>query len=85
MEKSKNDVPGHAFPSMFSWRMKMSCGERHVMSERAQAESDKLFWVEIVGAVDAEDSYKLDIFPLPLPLSSKHVLDRGVCTEKNKA
>ena len=31
MEKSRNDVPGHAFPSMFSWRMKMSCGERHVM------------------------------------------------------
>ena len=44
MEKSRNDVPGHAFTSMFSWRMKMSCGERHVMSERAQVESDKLFW-----------------------------------------
>jgi hypothetical protein len=67
MEKSRNDVPGHAFPSMFSWRMKMSCGERHVMSERTQAESDKLFWVEMAGVVDAEDSYNLDIFPLPLP------------------
>jgi len=46
--------------------MKMSCGERHVMSERAQVESDKLFWGEIAVAVDAEDSYRLDIFPLPL-------------------
>lgn len=54
------------------------------MSEGAQVESDKLFWGEIGGAVDAEDSYKLDIFSLPLPLLSKHVLDRGVCTEKSK-
>ena len=54
------------------------------MSERAQVESDKLFWVEIAGVADAEDSYKLVIFPLPLPLSSKHVLDRGVCTEKSR-
>jgi hypothetical protein len=81
MEKSRNDVPGHAFPSMFPWRMNMSCGERHVMSERA---SDKLFWVEIAGAVDAEDSYKLDIFSLPLPPIIKHVLDQGVCTEKSR-
>lgn len=37
------------------------------MSERTQVESDKLFWVEMAGVVDAEDSYNLDIFPLPLP------------------
>jgi hypothetical protein len=47
--------------------MKMSCGERHVMGERAQVEGDKLFLGEVARAVDAEDSYKLDIFPLPLP------------------
>jgi hypothetical protein len=34
--------------------------------------------------VDAGGSYNFDILPLPLSLSSKHVLDRGVCTEKSR-
>lgn len=55
------------------------------MSERVEVESDKLFWGEIAVALDAEDSYKLEYSHYPCPLSSKHVLDRGVCAEKSKA